>query len=92
MRTFIFILIPALALAACNVSHNDANDSTTLSYNQDLAENAIDDASNTAGNIADDIGNDVDRAGDKIENKVGDVDVNVDIHDDDQATATTNSN
>jgi hypothetical protein len=90
MRTL--ILIPALALAACNVSHSDANDSTTLSYNQDLAENAIDDASNTAGNIAEDIGNDVDRAGDKIENKVGNVDVDIDTDGNDQAANTTNAN
>ena len=86
------ILISALSLAACNVSHNDGNDSTTLSYNQDVAENAIDDAADTAGNIADDIGNDVARTGDKIENKVGDVDVDIDADGNDQAVNTTNSN
>ena len=90
----ILTLLPLLALAACNVSHDQANDSTTMSFNQDIAENAIDDAGNTVDNVADDIGNDVDRTGDKIQNKVGDVNVKVDTNGDNdanQANATADT-
>ena len=78
MRTA--ILIPALLLGACQVSTDDANDSMTVQYNQDLAENAAADVANTAGNIAEDIGNDVGQAADKVQNEVGDVDVDVDVN------------
>jgi hypothetical protein len=71
------IILPVLLLGACQVSKDDANDSVTVAYNQDLAENTAADVANTAGNIASDIGNDVERTGDKISNKVGDVDVDV---------------
>ena len=83
------ILIPVLALAAaCNVTKSD-NGATTVSYDENTAENAVEDVSNTAGNIADDISNDVSEAGDKIENEVGDndsADTNA------EANATANSN
>ena len=71
--------LPVLLLGACQVSKDDANDSVTVAYNQDLAENAAADVANTAGEIAEDIGNDVQRTGDKIENKVGDKDVSVNV-------------
>ena len=35
----IFIALPLLALAACQVTKDDANDSITVEYNQDVAEN-----------------------------------------------------
>ncbi|MBA3729996.1 MAG: hypothetical protein H0W92_04210 [Sphingomonas sp.] len=71
------IVLPVLLLGACQVSKDDANDSVTVAYNQDVAENAAADVANTAGNIASDIGNDVERTGDKVQNEVGDVDVDV---------------
>ena len=73
--------IPLLLLAACQVSKDDQNGTTSITYNSDVAENAAADVSNTAQNIAADIGNDVKATGDKIENKVGnkDVDVNADV-------------
>ena len=69
-----------LLLGACQVSKDDNNGTTSVTYNSDVAENAAADVGNTAQNIAADIGNDVQKTGDKIENKVGnnDVDVNVD--------------
>ncbi len=82
------IVIPVLLLGACQVTKDDANDSVTVEYNQDVAENAAADVANTAENIAADIGNDVERTGDKIENKVGDVDVDVDV----SRNAPSNSN
>jgi hypothetical protein len=86
MRTA--ILIPALLLGACQVSTDDANDSMTVQYNQDLAENAAGDVANTAGTIAGDISNDVGQAADKVQNEVGDVDVDVDVN----RNAPANSN
>jgi hypothetical protein len=72
--------IPLLLLGACQVSKDDANGTTSVTYNSDVAENAAADIGNTAQNIAGDIGNDVQKTGDKIENKVGDTDVNVDVN------------
>ena len=82
------IILPVLLLGACQVSKDDANDSMTVAYNQDVAENAAADVANTAGAIASDIGNDAERTGDKISNEVGDVDVDVDV----SRNAPANSN
>ena len=73
----IALAIPLLLLGACQVSKDEANGTTSVTYNSDVAENAAADVGNTASNIAADIGNDVKTTGDKIQNKVGDVDVNV---------------
>ena len=34
------IVLPVLLLGACQVTKDDANDSITVAYNQDVAENA----------------------------------------------------
>ncbi|HUP68171.1 MAG TPA: hypothetical protein VM145_08180 [Sphingomicrobium sp.] len=77
----IALAIPLLLLGACQVSKDDNNGTTSVTYNSDVAENAAADVGNTAQNIAADIGNDVKATGDKIENKVGnkDVDVHADV-------------
>ena len=87
----ILFAIPLLALAACQVSKDDANGTTSVTYNSDVAENAAADIGNTARNVAGDIGNDLEKTGDKISNKVDntDVDVNVNTHD---HTNTTTEN
>ena len=72
--------IPLLLLGACQVSKDEANGTTSVTYNSDVAENALSDAGNTAQNIAGDIGNDIQKTGDKIENKVGDKDVSVNVN------------
>ena len=82
------IVLPVLLLGACQVTKDDANDSMTVEYNQDLAENTAADVANTAESIGGDIANDVERTGDKVQNKVGDVDVDVDVSRD----APANSN
>ena len=75
----IALTIPMIAaLAACQVS-NDGNGTTTVEYNQDVAENAAADVSNTAQDIGGAIANDVSESADKVQNKVGDVDVDVDV-------------
>jgi hypothetical protein len=65
-----------LALAACQVSKDENNGTTSVTYNSDVAENAAADVGNTAQNIAGEIGNDVKNTGEKIQNKVGDNDEN----------------
>jgi hypothetical protein len=72
----IFVALPLLALAACQVTKDDANGSVTVEYNQDVAENGIEDAANMAGNVAATVANDVEQAADKVENTDIDVDVN----------------
>ncbi len=69
------VALPLLALAACQVTKDDANDSVTVEYNQDVAENGIEDAANLAGNVAVTVANDVEQAADKVENTDIDVDV-----------------
>ncbi len=81
------ISLSALALlTACQVTKDDANGTTSVTYNSDVAENAAADVGNTAQNITADIGNDLAATGDKIENKVGNRDVSVDV----DANVTTN--
>ena len=82
----ILIAIPALLmLGACQVTKDDANDTTTVTYNGDVAENAAADVSATAQNVASDIGNGVNDAADKVKN----TDVNVTVNDHDADDGNT---
>ena len=74
MRTL--LALPLLAMAACQVTKDDANDSVTVEYNQDVAENGLEDAGNLAENVGEAIANDADRAADKVENVEVEVDTN----------------
>ena len=85
----ILFAVPLLMLGACQVTKDD--NSTTVSFNQDVAENAAADAGNFAENVGGIIANDVDRTEDKVQNKVGDVDVDVNVSHNDSDHATTNS-
>jgi hypothetical protein len=67
MRTAL-ALLPLLALGACNVSTNGANNSVTVQYNSTAAQDAVNTVSNTAQNVANDIGSDVKNTGDKLQN------------------------
>ena len=73
----LLLAAPLLLLGACQVSKDD--NSTTVSFNQDVAENAAADIGNTAENIGGMIANDVDETADKVKNEVGDVDVDVNV-------------
>ena len=84
----IALALPLLVLGACQVSKGENEVSVT--YNQDVAENAAADIGNTAENIAADIGNDVKTTGDKIENRVGDTDVDVNVNREVKTEETTN--
>jgi hypothetical protein len=66
-----------LLVAGCQVSKG--NNEVSVTYNQDVAENAAADVGNTAQNIAADITNDVKNTGEKIENKVGNTDIDVKV-------------
>jgi hypothetical protein len=89
----IALAIPLLLLGACQVSKDEGNGTTSVTYNSDVAENAAADIGNTAQNIAGDIGNDVKSTGDKIENKVGNTDVDVKVtHNEKTGNATENKN
>jgi hypothetical protein len=57
-----------LALAGCNVTKDQANDTTLISVDHDKIGNVADDVGNTAGALAKDAGNAVDNAGPIIEN------------------------
>jgi hypothetical protein len=88
------IALPLLMLAACQVSTDEKNDSTTVGYNQDIAENAAADVSNHAGAIAGHIVNDVQDAGNTVQNagqaaktQVDKVDVDVDVNNNAPANA-----
>ncbi len=73
------IALPLLLLGACQVSKDDANNSVSVTYNEDVAANAAADVSNTAQNIASDIGNEAQSTAAKIDNKVDSTDVNVKV-------------
>ena len=71
--------IPLLLLGACQVSKDDSNGTMSVTYNSDVAENALADVGNTAQNVAADIGNDVQKEGGKIQDKINNTDVDVDV-------------
>jgi hypothetical protein len=85
----ILLAVPLLLLGACQVSKDD--NSATVSFNQDVAENAAADAGNFAENVGGMIANDVEQTADKVQNEVGDVDVNVDVNRNDSGDSSTNS-
>jgi hypothetical protein len=69
----LILALPLLALAACQVTKDDKNDTVTAEFNGDVAENGITAATNEAGNIAEDITNDVKDTANKVENKADEV-------------------
>ena len=76
----IALVLPlVLALAACNVSRDDANDSMTVQYDQNTAEDALATAANTAQTVGGAIANDVEATADKVKNTDIDVDVNTNV-------------
>lgn len=72
----ILTALPLLALAACQVSKDDQNDTITATYNQEVAENAAADV----GNFAEDVANEVEETAEDIGNKAQNVDIDVDTN------------
>ena len=89
MRALI-ILAPALLLGACQVTEDKANGSTTVSFNQDVAENVGATALNQVDQAAGAIVNDTREAGAAVRNL--DVDVKVGNKNDGNQAAPANSN
>jgi hypothetical protein len=74
----IMLVLPVLLLGACNVAKDSANNTVSVTVNEEVAANSIDNAGNAIENIAADVGNTVDNAGNRIQNT--DVDVKVDTN------------
>ena len=72
----ILLTLPLLLLGACDVGVDQGNDSVSVEYNQDTAENVVSDAGNLAENVGGAIVNDVEETADKVQNTDVDVDVN----------------
>ena len=73
----VLFAVPLLLLGACQVTKDD--NSTTLSFNEDVAANAAEDIGSAAENLGGAIANEADQTAAKVENKVGDVDVDVNV-------------
>ena len=86
----IILLAPALLLGACQVTDDKANDQVSVTYNQDVAENAGAAAPNTIDRAAGAIVNDTKEAGAAVKNL--DVDVRVGTKNDGNQAAPANSN
>ena len=71
----ILLAVPLLLVTACNVNRDAENGTTTVSFDENTAKNAVEDAGQAAENIGGAIANDVDQAADKV----GDVDVDVNV-------------
>jgi hypothetical protein len=76
----ILLIIPVLALAgACDVTKDNANNTVSLTVNQEEAGNDINNAGNTIQNIAQDVGNEAQNLGEKVKNTDVDVNANTDV-------------
>ena len=75
----ILMAAPFLLLGACNVDRDAGNDTTTVSFNEEVAANTLEDVGQTAENIGGAIANEAEQTAAKVENKVGDVDVDVNV-------------
>ena len=75
----IFIALPLLALGACNVENDAANDQVRVEYNQQKIESAAEEAARITRDVASSVGNVAETTGRAIKNEVGDIDVDVDV-------------
>jgi hypothetical protein len=66
----ILLATPLLLVSACNVSTDTNNSEMTLQYNQETAQNAIEDVGNTAENIGAAIANEAEETANKVNEKV----------------------
>ena len=74
-----------LVVGACNVSKDNANNTVSVTLNEQEAGNAANDAGNTIQNIAHDVGNEAQNLGDKAKNTDVKVNVNTDVTTDNKA-------
>ena len=77
-----------LLVAGCNVTKDEANNTISLTVNQEEAGNDLQNAGNTIQNIAQDVGNEASNLGDKVQNT--DVNVNADVKTENKAENKSN--
>ena len=75
----LMIALPVLMQGACNVSKDEANNTVSVTYNEEVAANTAADVTNTAQNIASEIGNEAKTTADKVNNSDISVKVNRDV-------------
>lgn len=71
----IILLLPLLALAACDVDNDSANNQVSITIDKE----AIRDTKEEAGKVASGLGNVASSTGRAIKDEVGDIDVDVDV-------------
>ena len=81
----ILLAVPLLMLGACNVSKDAANNTVSVTLNEQEAQTAANDAGNTIQNIAQDVGNEAQNLGDKAKNTDVDLNVNTNVKTDNKA-------
>ena len=93
MRAITIFTVAALGIgtAACQVTEDKNNHSTSVEYNDQVAADAAQDVGNAATNIAGTIAADAKREAGKVQEKVGDVDVNLKINRDGNSAVTANT-
>jgi hypothetical protein len=72
----ILYAVPLLLLAGCQVTEDEANNQTTLAFNEELAQNTAEDVANAAGNAGEAIANGAEDLANRAENVDVDVDTN----------------
>jgi hypothetical protein len=75
----IILALPLIALAACNVDNDAANDKVTLEYNEQRIKDTARATARTAKEVGSAAGNVAASTGRAIKKEVGDVDVDVDV-------------
>lgn len=83
----ILLAIPLLAVAACNVSKDEANNTVSVTVNEEQAANTASSVGNDVRNIANDVGNEAGNLGDKVRNTDVDVKVNTNVQAENKAKA-----
>ena len=73
----LLLLLPLLS--ACEVNVDQANDSASVQYDENLAEDTAATVSNEAQEIGGHISNDVQEAAGSVQEEVGSADVDVDV-------------
>ena len=85
--------LPLLALAACDVDNDSANDQVRFDYNQQRIEDAAAAAARGAEEFGSGVGHGAVSTGRAVANEVGDIDVDVDVNRTrSQGAATANAN
>jgi len=86
----LILALPLLAVAACDVDNDSANDQVRLEYNQQKIEDAAAATARTAEEVGSSVGNVAADTGRAIKKEVGDIDVDVDVTRNRSRNATAN--